>query len=135
MNKALGTLLAATMVATSVVPAIATAQERTAVGDDDLVRVQQGDDFYCRERKLGTWFYCEKPKDAPDSAKPEAAPAIPAAAQLKAIGEHLEELKARAILQPTTESVSEYISFQRAQLDRASNFADVWRRAIWQKQI
>ena len=132
MKQAIGTLLAATMVATSFIPAIATAQERATGSDDGLVRVQQGDDFYCRERKLGTWFYCEKPKDAPDSAKPDAAPVVPAAAQLKAIGEHLEELKARAILQPTTENVSEYISFQRAQLDRASNFADVWRRAIWQ---
>lgn len=132
MKQAIGILLAATMVATSFVPAIATAQERAMGSDDGLVRVQQGDDFYCRERKLGTWFYCEKPKDAPDSAKPDAVPVVPAAAQLKAIGERLEELKARAILQPTTENVSEYISFQRAQLDRASNFADVWRRAIWQ---
>jgi conjugal transfer pilus assembly protein TraF len=41
-------------------------------------------------------------------------------------------MKARAILQPTTENVSAYIAFQREQLNRASSFADMWRRTIWQ---
>jgi conjugal transfer pilus assembly protein TraF len=29
-----------------------------------------GDPFYCGERKLGTWFYCERPKPKPASAQP-----------------------------------------------------------------
>lgn len=97
----------------------------------DAVEVAQvGDDFYCRERKLGTWFYCEKPKTP--SAEPSATPAVPAAQRLKAIGAELEEMKAKAILEPSQENVSAYIAFQREQLDRASSFADVWRRAVWQ---
>ena len=32
----------------------------------------------------------------------------------------------------TPENVTAYIRFQRAQLDRASLFSDVWQRAIWQ---
>ena len=44
----------------------------------------------------------------------------------------LRELKARAILNPTPANVTAYIRYQRAQLDRASLFGDVWQRAIWQ---
>lgn len=90
--------------------------------------VQSGDDFYCRERRLGTWFYCEKPKPRPTNS----APAASAADRLKEVSAALEELKARAILEPTPGNVTAYITFQREQLDRASSFADVWRRAVWQ---
>lgn len=90
----------------------------------------QGGDLYCR-RKLGTWFYCEKPKRP--AASPQAAVASQSSTErLKAIQEQLDELKARAVLEPSTENVMAYISFQRQQLDRASTFSDVWQRAIWQ---
>lgn len=92
---------------------------------------QTGDAFYCQERKLGTWFYCEKPKANPVERKP-AQPTQSAADQLAAIGKELDEKKARAILDPTPENVSAYISYQRQQLNRASSFADMWRRSIWQ---
>lgn len=90
----------------------------------------QGGDLYCR-RKLGTWFYCEKPKPKPGAPK-TPAPQVSADAQLKAIGRQLDELKAKAILEPTTENVIQYVRFQREQLDRSSTFADVWQRALWQ---
>lgn len=104
-----------------------------AVRDEDDRRVasQMGDAFYCGERKLGTWFYCEKPKPNPSERK-AAQPAQSAAEQLAAIGKELDEKKARAILDPTPENVSSYISYQRQQLNRASSFADMWRRSIWQ---
>lgn len=92
---------------------------------------QAGDDFYCRERRLGEWFYCEKPKAKPSDQR-AANPSQSSAEQLAAISKQLEEMKARAILEPTTENVSAYIAFQREQLNRASSFADMWRRTIWQ---
>ena len=93
---------------------------------------EQRGDFYCR-RKLGTWFYCDKPKARPRNAAPAPTPSRQSAAeQIKAIAAVLDELKARAVLEPTTENVTAYIAFQRQQLDRASMFADVWQRAIWQ---
>ncbi|UVO55853.1 conjugal transfer protein TraF [Sphingomonas sp. SUN039] len=92
---------------------------------------RQGGDLYCR-RKLGTWFYCDKPKARPRETLPQAAPRQTADAQLKAIGHQLDELKARAILEPTEANVLAYVRFQRAQLDRSSTFADVWQRALWQ---
>ena len=91
----------------------------------------QGGDLYCR-RKLGTWFYCDKPTAKSRPAQPTPPPAQSADAQLKAIGHQLDELKARAILEPTTENVIAYVRFQREQLDRSSTFADVWQRALWQ---
>lgn len=130
MTRIWGAVLSAAMLSSALAPNIAAAQQ-SEEGDDGLIRVQQGDDFYCRERNLGQWFYCEKPKPDPEIAA-KAQSSIPAAVRLKAISEKLEELKARAILEPTTQNVQAYISYQREQLDRASDFADVWRRAIWQ---
>ncbi|MBN9146096.1 MULTISPECIES: conjugal transfer protein TraF [unclassified Novosphingobium] len=91
------------------------------------------DPFYCAERKLGTWFYCESPKPK-SPAKAAEAVSAPAKAidRLALITKALDELRARAILEPSTENVAAYIRYQREQLDRASTFADVWQRAIWQ---
>lgn len=91
---------------------------------------QAAGDLYCR-RKLGTWFYCEKPMAKPRAPTPPA-PQQSADARLKEISRQLDELKARAVLEPTTQNVTAYIRFQREQLDRASTFSDVWQRAIWQ---
>jgi conjugal transfer pilus assembly protein TraF len=94
----------------------------------------QSGDFYCR-RKLGTWFYCDKPKRKPSPPQTAPTPSQSANDRMKAIAAELDELKARAVLEPTTENVTAYIAFQRAQLDRASTFADVWQRAIWQNPV
>ena len=92
---------------------------------------ERQDSFYCEERRLGYWFYCERPK-TPEQNSPSPAPAASATSQLDAITATLRELKAKAILEPTPANVTAYIRFQRAQLDRASLFSDVWQRAIWQ---
>ncbi len=91
----------------------------------------EGDDFYCARRKLGTWFYC----DRPNSTRPESTekpPEVSAVTRLQAITAKIDELKARAILEPTRENVVAYVAYQRQQLDRASTFADVWQRSVWQ---
>ena len=94
---------------------------------------QQSDRFYCQERRLGTWFYCDRPKTSPMSREPKAAAvSASASARLAAVTRELDELKARAVLEPTEENVTAYIRFQREQLDRASTFSDVWQRAVWQ---
>lgn len=93
---------------------------------------QERDPFYCEERKLGSWFYCDPDKIAEEEAKDAPQPSVPATARLAAITAELDELKARAVLDPTEENVTQYIRFQREQLDRASMFADVWSRAVWQ---
>lgn len=100
--------------------------------DPPLVATGDAEDlFYCRERKLGYWFYCTRPKP-PERASVVASPPASATEQLDAITSELRELKAKAILEPTAANVTAYIRFQREQLDRASLFSDVWQRAIWQ---
>ncbi|MDE1918312.1 MAG: conjugal transfer protein TraF [Sphingomonadales bacterium] len=92
-----------------------------------------GDPFYCGERKLGTWFYCERPKPKPSEPAASPSAASPTYRQrLDKIGARLEELKAKAILEPSSDNIIAYVRYQREQLDRASTFADVWERAIWQ---
>lgn len=92
------------------------------------------DSFYCGERKLGQWFYCDKPRPKTDPPPAEPVPPQPTATQqLDAVTAELRELKARAILEPTPGHVEAYIRYQRAQLDRSSLFADVWQRTIWQE--
>ncbi|WP_421837568.1 conjugal transfer protein TraF [Novosphingobium sp.] len=89
------------------------------------------DPFYCQERRLGYWFYCNRTKP-PETPQTQVVPDSSATARLEAITSELRELKARAILEPTPANVTAYIRFQRAQLDRASLFSDVWQRSIWQ---
>ena len=94
------------------------------------------DAFYCEQRKLGTWFYCSRPRPKDDAKPPipsaSPAPAETATQRMEKITAQLRELKARAILEPSPENITAYIRFQREQLDRSSLFSDVWQRAIWQ---
>jgi conjugal transfer pilus assembly protein TraF len=90
------------------------------------------DDFYCGERKLGEWFYCSDPRPTDPGAVIPPPPRQSAAERIAAISKQLDELKARAILEPTDANVIAYVRFQREQLDRASTFADTWQRALWQ---
>ena len=90
------------------------------------------DAFYCEERRLGYWFYCNKPQPRDDDKQQAETPAPSAVEQLDAVTAELRELKARAIIDPTPSNVTAYIRFQRRQLDQAALFSDVWQRAIWQ---
>lgn len=94
--------------------------------------VQAEDDFYCKERRLGTWFYCERPKEAPRAA---ASPAASARSQLAAISANLEELKARAILDPSAENVTAYVRFQREQLGPRApgSIVPSWNLEAWER--
>lgn len=107
--------------------------DTNTIAAPEILPLAGQDPFYCGERKLGTWFYCESPKPKTPAKQPEAsAPPAKAMDRLALITKALDELRAKAILEPTTENVAAYIRYQREQLDRASTFADVWQRAIWQ---
>lgn len=97
----------------------------------DQAPAVSGDPFYCDERRLGRWFYCEPPQ-MDEHSPAHAAPSPLASERLTEITKRLDELKARAILEPSEENVVAYVSFQREQLDRASTFSDTWQRALWQ---
>lgn len=133
-SKAAWRLLAACAIANSVCqlsPATAQPVTNRTVAPPSAQSAERQDSFYCEQRRLGYWFYCERPK-MPEQNSPSPAPTSSATSQLDAITATLRELKAKAILEPTPANVTAYIRFQRAQLDRASLFSDVWQRAIWQ---
>lgn len=106
------------------------AQEATTARD--AIEHDAPDDFYCGERKLGQWFYCTKPKPTENARSAAPEPTVSAAERIAVITKQLDELKARAILEPTEANVIAYVRFQREQLDRASTFSDTWQRALWQ---
>lgn len=107
------------------------AQSRGAT-TDGVERTDASDDFYCAERRLGQWFYCSKPMPAEQERQVSAGPQRSSVERMAAITRQLDELKAKAILDPTEENVIAYVRFQREQLDRASTFSDTWQRALWQ---
>jgi conjugal transfer pilus assembly protein TraF len=120
------------LLALSIVSMSAPLLAQDAPNQTDGLGQDRPDDFYCGERKLGQWFYCAKPKSVETPAPKKAAPQSSAAERVAAIARELDELKARAILEPTQENVIAYVRFQREQLDRASTFSDTWQRALWQ---
>lgn len=126
-------LMAAALLALSfpgmAAPALA---QSSGPASDGIERPEAGDDFYCGERRLGQWFYCAKPKPAQEASPTADAPLQSSIERMAAITRQLDELKARAILEPTEANVVAYIRFQREQLDRASTFSDTWQRALWQ---
>ena len=93
------------------------------------------DRLYCAERDLGVYFYCEHPQADQNTQQPTpstaATPSLSATEKAARIRAEVEEARATAVLNPTPQNVASYIRVQRAQLDRASLFADVWRRVIW----
>lgn len=99
---------------------------------DDTIESDIQDEFYCKERRLGQWFYCTRPKLPGKTLAQPQAPEQSAAERMASITKQLDELKARAILDPSEANVIAYVRFQREQLDRASTFADTWQRALWQ---
>ena len=85
------------------------------------------------EPALGWHFYC----DREETPAPEApAPAPEAASQsaterVLAMRRMLEEARASAILDPSTENVAAYLRLQQETLQRAATFSDVFRRTVW----
>jgi len=100
--------------------------------------------IYSGNHSLGWHFYCDradqKEVGEPESAvnqTPEPAPEIPQPPEDDAIGKirelrrQLEQKRAEAILDPTTENVAAYLHLQQETLERAAVFSDMFRRTVW----
>ena len=84
---------------------------------------------------LGWHFYCDR-TEAPEPAQPAPAPPSadsgrPASERIEAMRKRLEEARAEAILNPTTEKVTAYLRLQQETLQRAAAFSDAFRRTVW----
>ena len=85
---------------------------------------------------LGWHFYCDRQEEAPQGVEPVPAPppgdaGQPATERIEAMRKALEEARAEAILNPTTENVTAYLRLQQETLQRAAVFSDVFRRTVW----
>ena len=90
--------------------------QEAPTAERDAIEQDRPDDFYCGERRLGQWFYCAKPKPS-EEVRPTTSPKETSATdRIAAITRQLDELKARAILDPTEANVINYVRFQREQL-------------------
>ncbi|OQW70904.1 MAG: conjugal transfer protein TraF [Proteobacteria bacterium ST_bin13] len=124
--------LSVLLLAVSPIAAVMPLRAQETAAAPDAIEQDAPDDFYCGERKLGQWFYCVRPKPTEGAPNALPEPQASAAERIASITRQLDELKARAILEPTEANVIAYVRFQREQLDRASTFSDTWQRALWQ---
>ena len=83
---------------------------------------------------LGWHFYCDR-QEEPERAKPAPAPpadnSLSATDRIEEMRRALEEARAEAILNPTTENVTAYLRLQQETLQRAATFSDAFRRTVW----
>ncbi len=101
---------------------------------------------YCRDEvRIGWNFYCRPPTPEPEAeaALPETPP--PATAEpsglapepgytqrIEEFRRNLDELKYRAVLDPTAENVQAYMEAQQAMTRMATAFTDQWQRVLFQ---
>ena len=84
---------------------------------------------------LGWHFYCDRQDRNEEIETPEPPPFAddrrPATERIEAMRKALEEARAKAILNPTTENVTAYLRLQQETLQRAAAFSDAFRRTVW----
>lgn len=95
----------------------------------------------CDEQATSGWaFYCDpEPEPQEEVIEDVVAPPAPAPAstpetateQMMAFRAHVDELKYRAVLDPTEENVRAYITIQKQMIDQAGHFTDQWQRVIF----
>ena len=85
---------------------------------------------------LGWHFYCDrqdrnKERRVPQPAPPSVTDERSATERIAEMRRALEEARAEAILNPTTENVTAYLRLQQETLQRAAAFSDAFRRTVW----
>lgn len=95
---------------------------------------------WCDDDRTHGWhFYCDpefnqpppKPEPAPAEQKPPAPAPLTATEQMMAYRKHADELKHRAILDPTPENVEAYMRANRDIVLKAGAFSSEWQRVLW----
>ena len=88
---------------------------------------------------LGWHFYCDRREEEPQEAEAAPVPSMPppavsersATERIEAMRKALEDARATAILDPSTENVAAYLRLQQETLQRAAAFSDAFRRTVW----
>ena len=85
---------------------------------------------------LGWHFYCDRGEETQE-AQPTPLPSSGSADRsathrIQEMRKRLEEARAAAILDPSTENVTAYLRLQQETLQRAATFSDAFRRTVWE---
>ena len=86
---------------------------------------------------LGWHFYCDRGEgedEKEEAPQTQASPPMkpPSATErILSTRRALEEARARAILEPSTENVTDYLALQQKALQSAATFSDAFRRTVW----
>ena len=85
---------------------------------------------------LGWHFYCDRQdrneeRGVPQPAPPSVTDDRSATERIAEMRRALQEARAEAILNPTTENVTAYLRLQQETLQRAAAFSDAFRRTVW----
>lgn len=114
-----------------------------------LALAEDGQTFgFCQDEAQKGWnYYCDPKrakktpapiKPAPASPVPAASPdaqpsepRFPATAAIEAQRKELDELRNRAVLEPSPENVKVYMAAQAKMIDQATTFADIWQRVLF----
>ena len=105
-------------------------------GRDYAPGIEYQSAWSCHGQEKFNW-YCEeeaRPVEPAARHKPDksATKEEIAVHELDKIREDLDAKRALAVVHPTPENIKAYMEAQKAEIDRAAYFADVWRRVLWQ---
>ena len=107
-------------------------------GRDYLPGMEYSSVWACHGLEKFNW-YCEEEARPPPKPKEAAKPATSAKSKEEIAVEELEKIRkdldakrALAVVHPTPDNIKAYMAAQKVEIDRASFFADVWRRVLWQ---
>ena len=85
---------------------------------------------------LGWHFYCDREQeraeeDVPATEAPSRVPPANPMERILKMRRALEEVRAKAVLDPSADNVAAYLHLQQEALQRAASFSDAFRRAVW----
>lgn len=89
---------------------------------------------YCIENSLGWRFYCDEEEviEAEENEEKKFSKEEETySGKLEKLQNQINELKAKAVLEPTEENIKNYMFLQQKLQDQATLFSDVWRRTLW----
>jgi len=99
---------------------------------------QRNENGFFNKRQEGYFWYLDelaeekKEKSQPATISPMAPKLSEGEKQLKRFKKRLETAKTNAIMNPSRKNIQVYLYLQKEAMDRASTFADQWRRVVWQ---
>ena len=103
----------------------------------------RNEDNFFNKRQEGYFWYLDPPPEEKEkkilpAPLPKMSLPVPVLSEtlpekrMEAFKKSLESAKAAAIMNPTRENIQVYLLLQKKAMDRASVFADQWRRVVWQ---